>query len=329
MPILMIELISAIDSIGSGVAIDKMNNAKWHRADLNMISRVLSTHGIGVLLAGLLGTQSVGTSSANLGLAHASGVTARKVGMMTGILVLALAFLPKVAAFIVAIPQPIVGVIIVYTASYMLVSGMELIFSRMMNTRRMIMVGMSIAAGSVVVLLPEIANGAPSSLAPLLTSGLTVGGIFAVTLNAVFQLGVAKKDKITLQGIADVSLLTDFLEAKGAAWGARREVISKSAIAIIETLEKVGRTQTRVWPIVVQAEFDEYNLRIEMEYRGDALVFGVNEKLDLDALLDDDDDSSLDMIVANVSGVLMQQLADKMRSRQSGQFAIIELNFEH
>ena len=140
---------------------------------------------------------------------------------------------------------------------------------------------------------------------------------------------MAKKDKITLQGIADVSLLTDFLEAKGAAWGARREVISKSAIAIIETLEKVGRTQTRVWPIIVQAEFDEYNLRIEMEYRGDALVFGVNEKLDLDALLDDDDDSSLDMIVANVSGVLMQQLADKMRSRQSGQYAIIELNFEH
>ncbi|MGB0846124.1 MAG: uracil-xanthine permease family protein [Thiolinea sp.] len=329
LPILMIELITAIDCIGSGVAIDKMNNSKWLRADLPMIGRILTTQGIGVFLAGILGTLSLGTSSANLGLAHASGVAARRVGMMAGVLVLVLAFLPKVAAFIVAIPQPVVGVIIIYTAAYIMVSGMELIFSRMMNTRRMLMVGISTVVGSVVIVMPEIMSGAPSSLLPMLTSALTVGGLCAVALNALFRLGVAQSAKLTLNGVSDVVLLTEFLEKNGAAWGARRDVISKAGMAMGETLEKLGRTQENVWPLNITATFDEYNLCVDLRYQGEKLVFGQAEELDFEALLDAEDDDGLDRIVSNVSGVLMHQLADQVDSKQDGDFATLTLNFEH
>lgn len=328
-PILMVELITAIDCIGTGVAIDKMNNSKWLRADLPMIGRILTTQGIGVFLAGVLGTLSLGTSSSNLGLAHASGVAARRVGMLAGALVLVLAFLPKVAAFIVEIPQPVVGVIIIYTAAYIMVSGMELIFSRMMNTRRMLMVGISTVVGSVVILMPEITAGAPQSLLPMLTSALTVGGICAVILNAIFRLGVAQSAGLTLNGVSDVVLLTEFLEKNGAAWGARRDVIAKAGMAVGETLEKLGRTQDNVWPLTITASFDEYNLCVDLSYQGEKLVFDQAEALDFEALLDAEDDAGLDMIVSNVSGVLMHQLADRVDSKQNGDSATLTLNFEH
>jgi hypothetical protein len=40
-----------------------------------------------------------------------------------------------VAAFIILVPQPVVGAIIVYTAGHMMVAGVELILSRLLNSR--------------------------------------------------------------------------------------------------------------------------------------------------------------------------------------------------
>jgi xanthine/uracil permease len=327
LPILMIELVSAIDSIGSGVAIDKMNNARWLRADLPMIGRVLTSHGLGVLFAGLLGTHPVGTSSANLGLAYASGVSARKVGTYAGLLVLVIAFLPKISALIIAIPQPVVGAIIVYTAAYMLVSGMELILSRMMNARRMFVVGISLVGGAMVIVMPELTENAPKNMAPVLGSALTVGGALAIVLNAVFRIGIARKATLRLTGVADLPKLTTFLEDNGKAWGARQEVIAKAGLSVGETLEKLGRTQQDVWPVELTTTFDEYTLVLTLHYRGEALALGEGRKIDGAALLEDD--AALDRAVQNVSGVLMHQLADGIVSEKSRDGALVQLQFEH
>lgn len=42
-PLLIIEIISAVDSFGMAVAVDKLNNAKWKRADLNMVGRTVGS----------------------------------------------------------------------------------------------------------------------------------------------------------------------------------------------------------------------------------------------------------------------------------------------
>ena len=248
-PVLLIEVISAVDSIGTSVAIDKINNSKWHRADMPMIGRAITCHGIGVLLAGLMGTFQLGTSSANLGLAHASGVAARRVGMMAGAILVVMAFLPQVSTFITQIPQPVVGAIVVYTAGYMLVAGMELILSRMLNSRRMFMVGLGITVGSVVLLMPEITAGAPKGLQPILGSALTLGTVTAMVLNMIFRIGIAQSGTIQLTGIESLNKLTDFLEEKGEDWGARRQVMMRSGLAVGEALEKLSGTGITNWPV--------------------------------------------------------------------------------
>ena len=158
LPLLVIEIISAVGSIGKGVAIDKLNNAKWRRSDLPMIGRLVMCQGIGVLLNGLTGTPSTVTNSANIGLAHSTGVTARKVGITAGIIFIVTACLPMLSTFLTIIPRPVMGAIIIYTAGFMMVTGMQMILSRMINNRRMFMIGLSITVGAAIMLMPEAPN---------------------------------------------------------------------------------------------------------------------------------------------------------------------------
>lgn len=328
-PILLIEVISAIDSIGTGVAIDKINNAKWHRADMPMIGRAVTCHGIGVFLAGLLGTMSVGTSSANLGLAHASGVAARRVGLVAGLLLLVMAFLPKISTFLTQIPQPVVGAIILYTAGYMLVAGMELVLSRMLNSRRTFMIGLGIAVGAAVLLMPYLTANAPDGLKPILGSALTMGTVTAIILNLIFRIGIAQTGTMQLTGIESLSKLTEFLEENGENWGARRQVMMRAGMAVGEALEKLSGTGVANWPVGLTASFDEYKVTAELSYEGEPINLSPRAKVSLDDLLSDDDDTALDALVSNASGVLISQLADKVESKSAGDRSILRLVFDH
>jgi hypothetical protein len=44
-PLLLIQIISALNTLGTGVAIDKLNDQKWRRADLPMIGRLVACQG--------------------------------------------------------------------------------------------------------------------------------------------------------------------------------------------------------------------------------------------------------------------------------------------
>jgi xanthine/uracil permease len=326
-PILLIEVISAVDSIGTAVAIDKMNNAKWHRADMGTISRTVTCHGIGVLCNGLLGTHPVGTSSANLGLVAATGVGARMVGVMAGGMLLVLAFLPQVSTFMALIPQPVVGAIIVYTAAYMVVVGMELILSRMLNTRRMFMVGLGITVGMTILAIPQITNMAPESMKPVVGSALTMGVVTAIVLNQLFRIGISETGTIELTGIHAIQELTEFLEEKGSAWGARRDVMTRAGLAVGEALEKLNGSGMATWPMSLTATFDEYKLILELVYEGEPVSLEPKPVFDLDALLEDD--AAIDNVVSNISGALITPLADKTSSFSKDNKAVLRLVFDH
>jgi xanthine/uracil permease len=330
LPLLLIQIISSVDSIGAGVAIDKINNGKWRRADMTMLSRLLSANSIGVILNGLTGTPAIGTSSANIGLAHATGIAARRVGTVTGILLIALAFLPQVASFIIQIPQPVVGAIIVYTAGYMMVSGMELILSRLLNSRRMFMVGVSITVGASIMLVPDLTLELPQDLKPVLGSGLMLGAITAIGLTVFFRIGISKRAEVELAGAHSGQAATNFLEDCGASWGARRDVVARAGVAIGEALEALYGNELVDGPPTLRASFDEYKLLLDLSYPGCAISFSANQKIDLEALLEEDDeDAALDAAMSGISGHLIEHLADRVSSSETAGRALLRLRFNH
>ena len=329
-PQLIIGVITAVDSIGSAVAIDKITNAKWTKPDMPMVGRTVTCQGIGMLLNGLTATLPSGTSSANIGLVAVTGVAARIVGISAGVILIVLSFSPQIASLMALIPLPVVGALIIYTAGYMMVVGMELILSRLMNSRRQFMIGLSLTVGMSLLSIPELASGVKESMQPVLGSGMTMGVLTAVLLNQIFKIGVSQVASLQLEGYNASLAATQFLEEKGADWGARRDVINKAGIAIGEALEALHAEKLlQEGPIQLKAKFDEMKLVISLLYNGLPFPLRNEQGPDLKEFLESDDDSALDTAIAEMSGAMIRHLADKVSSSTKGTTAELRLQFSH
>ena len=327
---LIIEIISAVGSIGRGVAVDKLNNAKWRRSDLPMIGRLVVCQGIGVLLNGLTGTPSTTMNSANIGLAHSTGVAARRVGVAAGIIFIVVACLPMLSTFITIIPRPVMGAIIIYTASFLVVTGMQMILSRMINNRRMFMVGISITVGAAIILMPELTSTAPANLKPILGSGLTMGFLTAVILNLIFRIGIVQTDQITLTGPEESSKATRFLEECGISWGARHDVIARAGQSVVEAMESLHEGKLMEGPANLKATFDEYEVVLTLNYPGRGTTFAGSHTVDLKKLMEESEGmEALDAAMSTISTRLIQKLADVVKCDESGGRATLYLQFIH
>jgi xanthine/uracil permease len=329
-PYLLISLVVLVDSVGVGVTIDKMTHASWRRPDLAMIGRMLTGLGACNLLNGLTGTLGSALSSANLGLTHISGVAARIVGITAGLLLISLAFMPQVTRFMALMPRALVGAILLYTAAYMIVSGAELILSRLLDARRRATIGLSLVAGLAVFALPELTEGLSPQLAPLLGSSLMVGTLCAVLLNRLFRIGATQRSEILLDGPHPGRIASRHLEDQGAYWGGRREVFRRAETAVGEALEMLQRAAVLEGAPRLQTQFDECQLRLTLSYPGQAISLAAKPRLNLQSLLDDElDESALDAAMKAVSVSLIRNLADQVETTAEDGRARLRLQFEH
>jgi xanthine permease XanP len=318
----------AVDAVGAGVVIDKMNDQTWRRPDLPMIGRLLKGLGICHLLNGLTGTPTVAVSSVHLGMAHATGVAARRAGALAGLLLMALAFLPAVTTFMAQIPKPVIGAILLYTAAYMMVSGAELILSRLLNARRRATVGLSLVAGAAVFMVPELTDSLPLALRPILGSGLVIGVCCAMLLNLIFHIGVARQDTCILDTPHPEDQASRFLEDRGADWGARREVILRAGLVVGEALEVLRHAGAITGPALLEARFDEDTLTLTLDYPGQALRLEAEHPAEAWALLDQDE-TAIDQAMVRISGILIRNLADRIDTRSRRGRGQLRLRFNH
>ncbi|WPL10676.1 MULTISPECIES: uracil-xanthine permease family protein [Thiorhodovibrio] len=331
LPMVMVEVVNAVDNFGNLLTLDKMNDADWRRADLPMVSRGIFAQGIATLLSGLTGTPSTGISSANIGLAFATGVAARRVGLIAGLFLLVFAFMPQVSALIANTPRAVVGAILIYTAGYLIVAGMELILSRLLNPRRVFVVGLAIVAGMAIVVLPELPATAPSWAEPLLASSLAVAAIVAVVLNAVFQIGVKQRANFPVPERTPVAAAQDFVDSQGTAWGARRIVIARAAQSLGEAIELIEPLrQPDSPPLLLEAAFDEFFLEFTLSYEGLALSMAPEvDQVDLASIMEDEDDERLERALDALPLIMLKRLADRIRVGKRGKLTYLQLRFEH
>jgi len=90
---------------------------------------------VGNLLSGLLGTLPSTTSPSSVAIAEVTGVAARRVGAVIGAALLALAFLPKLTAVLIAIPPAVAAAYIVVLLGLLFVQGMQLVLRNGLDHR--------------------------------------------------------------------------------------------------------------------------------------------------------------------------------------------------
>lgn len=332
--IAMIAVLTQLDTLGTAVLMQKMEDADWHRADLKSIGGAIRANALGDILCSALSPYPTATSSANVALCHISRSTSRYVGLVAAAMLAVVALIPKATLALTLIPVPVIGAIELYVSAYLVVGGIELIAQRALDSRGIFMVGLSLTIGLGVVLLPAIANQAPASLQFMMGNGMVVAGVLAIGLNLLFRLGTSSQAGIVLdQATASTgTAITDFVDTQGAAWGARRDVIARAALATLEAREAIDAAGTGRRVVALSGSFDEYNLDIDLLHEGPPFPLETRQQqgaTDLAHLLDDADDEALDRAIANVSFVLLRNLADRVTVGTRGQQSFLRLHFDH
>ena len=210
-----------------------------------------------------------------------------------------------------------------------------------MDSRATFSVGLAICAGLSIMLMPEMMQAIPAQWRTLFGNGFVVAGLLVIGLNMLFRLGTARSAQKTLNAqSADLHQeITSFVEMRGAAWGARRNVVQRAAMAALEAAEVIAASGGRELQ-AIRGSFDEFNFDLELLHSGAPLqlthkpVAGV-AAVDLAGLLDADDDA-LDNALAQVSGLLLRHLADRVRAVEGSAagstpvaLSALQLHFEH
>ena len=185
----IVSITGALKSFGNLIMCEKVNDEGWQAPDMRRISNGLVADSFAVTASGLLGGMASDTSASNVALTKASGATSRRIAYVAGGLFILLAFVPKVSGLLSAMPSPVMGAILVYVSSFMIVSGMQIILGSGMDTRKTFVIGIPLIFGLSLDMAPSLFADVPQALRSLFESPLTLSTVMAVLLHQLLRIG--------------------------------------------------------------------------------------------------------------------------------------------
>ena len=216
-----VTIVGLVETIGDSVAIQRVSQRKPRAPDYRVVQGAVGADGVGNLLSGLFGTVPNTTYSSSVAVTELTGVASRRVGIYAGVFFLAIAFLPKLKAIIVALPSPVAGAYLTVLLAMLFVVGMKLVMRDGLDFRKAIITGISLWIGvgfQFNLIFPELL--AESGFwGTLLHNGMTVGGFVAIFLTLLWEfLGSRRRRFKTQLALENLPELTDFLTAAAQRW---------------------------------------------------------------------------------------------------------------
>lgn len=319
---LIAALTASLKTVGDTTLCQRANDSRWKRTDMKSVSGGIFANGFGSAISGLLGGLGQNTASSSIGIAIATGTTSRAIALPVGLLAIGLAFFPVLAAIVAAMPDPAVGAVLIYSACFIILGGFQLLASRMLDARRIFAVGISLIFGLSVEVVPNLYGTVPAFLKPMFSSSASVATVLVVLLSLLFRIGLKKRSSLELQAGKDhLSDITVFMESQGAAWGMRKEVVTRATDAAFETVNNVGTLPLNSQVITLRSTWDELRLDLEVEYQGPLI--------ELSSSLPTLEEMAGPDGAARLAGFMIHQYADKVRTRERNGISRVLLHFDH
>ena len=284
----VVTLVGAIETLGDGVAIQRVSRRRQQATDFRVVQGALNADGTGNLLSGLAGTLPNTTYSSSISLAEVTGIAARRVGAVIGIIFVAVAFLPKATALLIGIPAPVAAAYISVLLALLFMQGVKIVLQDGLDHRKAVVAGLAFWIGvgfQNQVIYPELLG--KGFLGVLLGNGMTSGAIVAILMTSFIELTGPRRMRLEL-GLDSETLpkLGDFLRrfASRVGWDSdsaeRLVLVGEETLSSLETAEDRAEDERR---LVVAArsraegaelEFvcasDRENLEDRLSYLADA-----------------------------------------------------------
>ncbi len=189
-PLIVIAIGSTLKTFGNLLAAQKMSEPELNEVNFVPIRNGIIADGLSTTLAGLLGSMAVDTSSSNIGLAGATKVLSRWIGVVAGAIFIVLAFFPMLTNALSHIPKPVLGASLIFSGCFMICAGLIQMFEEKWDQRKTFVVGIALFFGLSTAFLPSLYARAPQLIQTFFTDPLPTTTILAVILNQVFNLDI-------------------------------------------------------------------------------------------------------------------------------------------
>jgi len=196
----LVAMVSLVESSGVYFALSDICNKKLDSKDL---ARGYRSEGLASVIGGLFNAFPYTTFSQNVGLTRMSGVKDRKVIYITGGLLVALGFLPKIAALTTIIPTSVLGAAMLAMFGMVITQGMGMLVPVMNESAENAMIAaISVSLGVGVSVVPGIFDALPDKVSILTSNGIVCGSVTAIILNILFNMIGPKHKKDPMHGEA-------------------------------------------------------------------------------------------------------------------------------
>ena len=213
---LMAGCASMLRTVGVVTTCQKINDADWKRPELASIRGGILADGIGCAIGGLLGAIGMNTAPSLVGVSKATGATSRYIAFACAAILAGFSVVPKYAAIFLMLPEPVIGAAMVFTASFMIAGGIQIIVARNVDSRTTYVVGVSMLLGLSREVFPNYFKQASSIVHLFTGSMMSIGVMTAFLLNLVFRIGATRRVALQFErSDASIEDLEKALRARG------------------------------------------------------------------------------------------------------------------
>ncbi|WP_151701116.1 nucleobase:cation symporter-2 family protein [Psychrobacillus glaciei] len=195
---ILVAMVSLVESTGVYFAIGDIVDKKVSKKEL---SKGYRAEGIAVLLGGIFNSFPYTTFSQNVGLLQMSGVKSKNVIYITGAMLIALGFIPKIAAITTIIPVSVLGGAMLAMFGMVVAQGIKMLSKVAIaadSQDNAMIIACSIGMGLGVSVVPNLFVSLPSGIQILTSNGIVAGSMTAIVLNILFNMLPSKKGKVNL-----------------------------------------------------------------------------------------------------------------------------------
>ena len=310
----LVFLVCTARTISGSLAIQGVSWRRRRAMDFRPVQGAVAADAISNLVSGLAGTVPNGVRVTTVSLTELTGVAARRVGVICGMSLAALAFLPVVVALVLAVPGQVIAGYLTVIVATIFALGMRMVVSDGLNRRQTLIVGISFWIGvgcQYGFIYPEVL---PNLAGGLFNSGLTAGGLTAIALTGLMVLAEPRRKRLettlnvaALPGIRE--FVGDFAVRGGWDTATAHRLDAASEETLLTLLRDDGQSETPVRRLLVMARREGKDAVLEFVAAG-----GEENIEDRVALLGEG--AADDSAGREVSLRLLRHLTSEVRHRQ-------------
>lgn len=184
--------VTTIETVGCLKAVGEASNINM---DEKKIGAGVLADGVGSIVGASVGAFANTTFSQNVGVISLTKVASRHVAVMAGVIMVALGFLPKLAALVSGIPQPVLGGVGIVMFGTVAAAGIKTLSRVKLTERNLLIIATAVGLGLGVTFRPEVIAQLPEGIRMIFSSGISTGTIAALVLNLVLKESNTKEKK--------------------------------------------------------------------------------------------------------------------------------------